>query len=203
MFTRQALHKRLHIEAIVQTRLLLVTSRRLQKLLVRVEQTGEAPDKSCTNLFRVERGRTHNADLQSTLVVHNGLAGAAFVHSFLGPVIADRADGLVIPRLDLQAMSLHPTRAFRVVDRRRRGRRDNRGCSNGRLRIHGWRIGRPRVIIGVQSRDGQVRRVTQERRAGTSGDARLHIHAERGAPPGRRIKVTGSLFPQGCLKSQT
>ena len=178
MFTRQALHECLRVEAVEQARLLLVTSRRLQKLLVRVKQTSKAPDKSRANLLRVERGRTHDADLQSTLIVHNCLAGAAFVHSFLGPVIADRADSLVVPRLDLQAMPLHPTCSFGVVDRLRRRRRDNGGCSDSRLRIHGWRICRSRVVVCVQSRDRQVGRVAQERRTGASRDTRLHVHAE-------------------------
>lgn len=153
MFTWQALHECLHVEAVMQTRLLLVTGRRLQKLLVRVEQTGEAPDKSRTNLFRVKRGRTNQANLQSTPVVHHRLAGTALVHSLLGPVIANSADSLVVPWLDLQAMTLYPARAFGVVNRVSSGLRDNRRCGHCRLRIHGWRIGRSGVIVRVQSGD--------------------------------------------------
>lgn len=135
--------------------------------------------------------------------MHHGLAGAALVHALLGSLVANCADSLVVPRLDLQTMSLHPACTFGVVNGLSRGLRDNRRRGHRRLGIYRRCIGRSRVLIRVQGCDRQVGRMAQERRTGPPGNIRLDIHSKRRAAPGGSIKMTGSLLSQRCLKSQT
>jgi hypothetical protein len=92
MLMWKALHKSIHIELVVHSRLLLLRASRDKELLIGIEQAGEAPDKGRTDLIRVESSLTNQADLGCTAVVDSQLALRAFVHAFFRTVITDGTD---------------------------------------------------------------------------------------------------------------
>ena len=61
-----ALQESVHIEAVHQTRLFLLTVWRTKISSIRVEQACEATDKGCADLVRPEGDRTNQADVRNT-----------------------------------------------------------------------------------------------------------------------------------------
>lgn len=116
MLVGKTLHERLHVESVVKTSFLLFTTGRDQKLLVRIEQAGEASYECSSDLVGMESSVTNQAHLRCASVMNCKLARRAFVHALLGSVITDGADQFIIPWLGLEEVTLNPAGALCGVD---------------------------------------------------------------------------------------
>lgn len=150
MFAGKALHESLGVESVIQSLLFLIATSGSKELFVCVEQAGEAPDKCSTNLIGVEgsiTGQTHHG---CTAIVDCQSTRGALVHAFLGLLVTNRTDQLLIPHLDLEEVTLNPASALIISKGLHKRLWHDCRCSNSRLCIHRRGVGGPTAVFRVQ-----------------------------------------------------